>query len=225
MRPSRLSVTYWTGTAACFAGAVAMLIVYTPVEPTMGPIQKMLYLHWPVAIDAFAACFVVFVASIGYLWQREERWDDLAVAASNVAAVYCAAVLVTGVLWARSVWGVWWIWSPRLTFSLVLFLLYVGYLALRPLVPAERRAVVSAGYGIAAFVDVPLVFLSVKLMPDVHPTSITLAPAMKLTLAVWFVPITLIMGGLIATQFGLNRRRHAVGGPGPVPVRPRETLA
>src|SRR5262249_42279994 len=157
------------------------------------------YLHLPVAICTFLACLVCFIASIGYLVQRKTWWDDLAWAAGRVAVQLCAVVLITGMIWGKSAWGRWWTWSPRLTFSLVLLLLYVVYLMIRMSVESgARRATIGAVYGIIAFLDVPLVYLSVRLMPDIHPTSISLAPEMKLTLAAWFVPVILTTAGLIA---------------------------
>ena len=202
---------YWIATLAAFAGGLLMLALYTPVESTMGPVQKIFYLHLPVAINTFAAALVLFVASIGYLWQRSLHWDDLAAAAGKVTVLYGAVLLVTGMVWARSAWGMWWTWSPRLTFSLVLLLLYAVYLLVRPAIESpQRRAVVGAVYGIAAFVDVPVVYLSVKLMPDIHPSSIALAPQMKLTLLAWFVPVSLLMAGLIRGRYRLNRRLRAL---------------
>jgi heme exporter protein C len=205
---------FWVATAALTAGAFALTMVYTPVETTMGPAQKIFYLHLPAAMNTFFACFVVFVASVGYLWQRRLWWDDLAAAAGTVAALYCAVVLATGMIWARSAWGHWWTWSPRLTFSLVLFLLYAVYLLIRPAIEApHRRAVVSAVYGLVAFLDVPLVYLSVRLMPDIHPSSIVLEPAMKLTLVAWMVPVTLLMAGLVRARYVLSRRQREIAAP------------
>jgi heme exporter protein C len=198
-------ITYALVMALSFIVALTMVVFYTPEEVTMGPIQKIFYFHLPAAICTFFACLVTFIASIGYLVQRRTWWDDLAAAAARVSVQLCSVVLITGMIWGRSAWGQWWTWSPRLTFVLVLWLLYVVYLTIRISVDsASRRAVISAVYGILAFLDVPLVYLSVKLMPDIHPSSITLDPAMKLTLAVWFVPIVLLSAGLIAAKFRLN---------------------
>jgi len=197
---------YWMITIMAFCATLAMLVFYTPVEATMGPVQKIFYIHLPVALCTFVAAFVVFIASIGYLWQRMMWWDDLAAAAGKVTVLFCGVLLATGIIWGRSAWGQWWTWSPRLTFSLILFLLYVVYLMIRPAIEApQRRAVVSAVYGLAAFLDVPLVYLSVRLMPDIHPTSIALAPEMKITLLTWFVPVAMLMAGLIHARFRLNR--------------------
>ncbi len=173
----------------------------------MGLVQKIFYLHLPVAINTFLACAVVFVASVGYLWHRRQVWDDLAVAAAKVAVLLCSVVLLTGMIWARSAWGRWWTWSPRLTFSLMLWLLYVVYLVIRPSIESrQRRALVSAVYGMVAFLDVPLVYLSVRLMEDIHPTSVGLAVPVKLTLLLWFVPVTLFTAGVIVGGFRLEER-------------------
>ena len=195
---SPIRIMYWIITAVLFAAMIVVVFTYTPVEQSMGLVQKIFYVHLPVAINTFVAALIVFVASIGYLWSRQLWWDDLAAAAGRVTVLFCAVVLLTGMIWAKSAWGVWWTWSPRLTFSLVLLLLYVVYVIIRPSIDSpQRRAVICAVYGIVAFLDVPLVYLSVKLMPDIHPSSISLAPEMKYTLWAWFVPVTLLMAGLV----------------------------
>jgi heme exporter protein C len=208
---NQLVAAYWAITVALLAGGILMVIFYTPNEVTMGPIQKIFYLHLPVAIATFLACLVTFVASIGYLAQRQNWWDDLASAAARVAVQLCTVVLITGMIWGRSAWGAWWDWSPRLTFSLVLWLLYVTYLVIRVSVESQqRRAVISAVFGIIAFLDVPLVYLSTRLMPDIHPAGISLPDAaMKYTLLFWFVPIFLLAGGLIVAKYAVNRRQRA----------------
>ncbi len=196
---------YWIVTVVAFMAAIAMLVMYTPDDKEMGVLQKVFYLHLPVAVNTFCAAMIVFIASIGYLWQRCRWWDDLASAAGIVTVLFCTVVLLTGMIWGRGAWHVWWTWSPRLTLSLVLWLLYVVYLLIRPSIDSpQRRATVSAVYGIIAFLDVPLVYLSVKLMEDLHPSSIELALQMKITVLVWFVPVTLLAGGLIVTRYRLN---------------------
>ncbi len=202
----KILITYWLATSVLFATSIALVFVWTPVESSMGIVQKVFYLHLPVAINTFIACFVTFAASVGYLWQRRQVWDDLAVSSAKVAVLLCSIVLLTGMIWGHSAWGVWWTWSPRLTFSLVLWLLYVAYLVIRPSIESrQRRALVSAVYGVVAFLDVPLVYLSVKLMPDIHPTSIMLGTEMKLTLLACMLPVTLLSVGLIAMRFRLQR--------------------
>ena len=197
-------------TVALFAAALAMLAFYTPNETTMGPIQKIFYIHLPVAINTFLACLVVFIASVGYLWQRKTFWDDLAASAAKVAVILCTIVLVTGMFWAKGAWGQWWTWSPRLTFSLMLWLLYVVYLIIRNSIDSsQRRAVISAVYAIIAFLDVPLVYLSSRLMNDIHPQGVSLDPQMKLTLMMWFLPVTLAAAGMIMLRYMLARQQAA----------------
>jgi heme exporter protein C len=200
-----LGRAYWATTFALFGVALGLLTFYTPTEATMGPIQKVFYLHLPTAIATFLACFVCFIAAVGYLAGRNPAWDDLGAASARVSVQLCTVVLLTGMIWGRSAWGMWWTWSPRLTFSLVLWLLYVVYLMVRMSIESpERRALVCAVYAIIAFLDVPLVYLSVRLMPDIHPGSIELAPAMKLTLLAWFVPVFMLTGGMIFAKCRLN---------------------
>jgi len=202
----KIMTAYWLTTTVLFAVSVMLVFMWTPVEQTMGVVQKVFYLHLPVAINTFIACLVCFIASVGYLWQRRQAWDDLAVSSAKVAVLLCGVVLLTGMIWGHSAWGVWWTWSPRLTFSLVLWLLYVAYLVIRPSIESrQRRALVSAVYGVVAFLDVPLVYLSVKLMPDIHPSSIALGTEMKLTLLACMIPVTLLSAGLIAVRFRLQR--------------------
>ncbi|MGD0540095.1 MAG: cytochrome c biogenesis protein CcsA [Tepidisphaeraceae bacterium] len=202
----RLIRSYWIAVALLFAADLVLIIRYTPDEQTMGAVQKIFYLHLPVAINTFLACLTAFVASIAYLWHREGWWDDLAAAAARVSVQLCAVVLATGMIWGRAAWGVWWTWSPRLTFSLILFLLYVVYLVIRSSVEGrERRAIIGSVYAIIAFLDVPLVWLSARLLPDIHPGSVQLEPAMKMTLLASFVPVTLLAVGLVVTRFVLNR--------------------
>jgi len=190
--------------------AAALLMAWqAPDDIEQGVMQKIFYVHLPLAINAFLACLTVFIASLGYLWQRRSWWDDLGAAGARVAVLLCTGVLLTGMIWARSAWNTWWAWTPRLTFSLMLWLLYVVYLMIRTSIESpQRRAVVAAVYGLSAFLDVPLVWLSARLIRDpFHPANVHLATtAMKITLVVWFVPVTLISAGLVVARFNLNRR-------------------
>jgi len=208
-----LIVAYWAVVVLLFAGAVTMAFGWTPTEKTMGDVQKIFYLHFPVAICTFLAALVNFIASIGYLWQRRQKFDDLALSAAKVTVLLCTIVLLTGMTWGKSAWGQWWTWSPRLTFSLLLWLLYAAYLMIRPSIESNaRRALVASVYGMVAFLDVPLVWLSVRLMPDIHPTAIELEPAMWLTVLAFAVPVVMLTIGLIVAQYGLLRRTHATYG-------------
>ena len=118
-------------------GAVLMLVdVYlifmvAPTDSVLGNVQRVFYFHVPMAIMSFLAFTVVFVAGILYLVKRNEKWDRLAHAAAEVGVVFVTLALITGIIWARPVWGVWWTWEPRLTTRLILWLIYVSYLRIR----------------------------------------------------------------------------------------------
>jgi heme exporter protein C len=193
-----LTSAFWLLTAGTVAAGAWMALAYAPTEETMGDVQRIFYLHVPSAINTFLAFAVVFVASVGYLAQRKAWWDDLANASAQVGIGLCSIVLITGMIWGKVAWGQWWTWSPRLTFSLLLWLLYIVYLIVRSSIDSEqRKRLVCATYGVVAFLDVPLVYLSAKLLPDIHPQSIALAPQMKATLGFCFIPVTLVTIGLI----------------------------
>lgn len=213
--PAPLGRAYWLVALALAVAALGLGAAYAPTEATMGPVQKIFYVHLPAATLMFAACAGVFVAGLGYAWQRSDRWEDLGLAAAEAAAVLGAVVLLTGMAWARRAWGHWWTWSPRLTFSLVLWVLYGSYVLLhRSMAPGPRRALACALYGMIAFLDVPLVYLSTKLLPDVHPAEVRLDPRMRATLAVCFVPAVLLTAGLVHARYRRARHARAVAAPG-----------
>jgi len=205
-----LTTGYWILTGLLFVCGLIMLVV-APAQTAFGPAQRIFYIHLPAAICTFLAALVLFVASVGYLWSRSIKWDDLASSAAKVTVLLCTVVLLTGMIWGKSEWGLWWTWSPRLTFSLVLWILYLAYLIIRPMIQSPtRRATICAVYGLAAFIDVPLVYVSVKLMPDIHPSSVELEPTMQLTLLVWFIAIPLLTAGLIAAGSSLNTQQRTL---------------
>lgn len=199
---------YWLVTAALFAYGLYMLAYKTPATPpeVAGYAQKIFYIHLPVAINTFLAAMLVFIGGFGYLFTKRLWWDDFAAAAGKTAVLLGGIVLLTGMIWGRSAWSQWWTWSPRLTFSLALWLLYVVYLMIRPSIESpNRRAMICSVYGVVAFLDVPLVYFSTKLIPEIHPTNINLAPEMQHTLLFWFAPITLMHIGMLLLRINLNR--------------------
>lgn len=161
--------------ATCSLVAISAYGIFflAPMERTMREIQRIFYLHVPSAWTGFLAFLIVFIANIAYLRTRRARWDWLGVSAAEVGLAFCTVVLITGPIWAKPVWGVWWTWDARLTSTFVLWLLYVAYLVLRTMLPeADRRAMVSAVFGIFAFLDVPLVYFSIRLWRTQHPQPV-----------------------------------------------------
>ncbi|TVM19925.1 cytochrome C biogenesis protein CcmC [Oceanidesulfovibrio indonesiensis] len=184
-------------------GSQLLVWLYAPVEMTLGPIQKIFYLHLPCAWWALMSFFVVFVASIAYLLKRNFFWDRLAGAAAELGVLLALLALATGSIWGRVSWNVWWTWDPRLTTTLVMWFIYAGYLLIRSLsMQPGRRAVVSAVLGIVAFLDVPLVFYSARLWRSIHPAVFSasgggLEPEMKLTLFVCLGAFGLLWAALL----------------------------
>jgi len=168
-----------------------------------------------IAISVAFIFFFAFCFAVANLWTGKKRWNDYMVGSVEVGVVLNVLLLIQGMLWARPTWGIWWTWGDvRLVFSFLMLLVFAGVLALRGLVEDPiRRATWTSVATIIAFVDVPIVYLSVKLMPDVHPSSIQLEPEMKLTLLAWFVTVTMLMAGVIHEQSTLNRRRRALDRP------------
>ncbi len=146
------------------------IFMYAPIEAVMGIVQKVFYIHLPLAWWSLLSFFVVFIASIAYIRTRKSHWDALALAAAEVGVLCGTLMLVTGSIWAKHSWGVWWTWDPRLTTALIMWFIYVGYLILRGLdMPEQRNALLRAVVGIVAFIDVPLVFVSARLWRSIHP--------------------------------------------------------
>jgi heme exporter protein C len=153
--------------------ALYMVGFYAPVEREQGVVQKIFYFHVPSAWVSFLAFFVVFVFSFRYITSRDKRWDNRAAAAAEIGVMFCTLVLITGPIWAKPVWGIWWTWDARLTLTLVLWLIYLAYLLLRHyVVDAEKRATLSAILGIVGFVDVPLVYFAIRWWRTQHPQPV-----------------------------------------------------
>lgn len=152
-----------------FIVAQAVGFLTSPPDRDMGHLQKIMYVHVPAAWSAMVAYFIVFVASIGYMAKRVERYDLFAASAAEVGVVLNALALALGSIWGRPTWGVWWEWDPRVTSTAVMLVIYAGYLALRAFTEDDdRRARWSAAVGVLAFLNVPIVYMSVRWWPALH---------------------------------------------------------
>ena len=200
---------------AALAGVYYLALVRTPTERWQGLAQKILYVHAPSATTTLAAFFIAGIASAMYLWLRDPRIDAFAEASAEVGLAFGAVMLTTGPMWGKPVWGSWWQWEPRLTLTLLLVLLFLGYRALRSAIddPGER-ARYGAVVGIMALVLVPFVHLSVYLFRTIHPQPVILKPSapslpgeMLTTLLVSFAVFHLLLyGGFVTVRYGLARR-------------------
>jgi heme exporter protein C len=200
--------------AAAAAGFVVVpgMISNAPVEPVMGFVQKIFYFHVPCAIMLFLSTFACAAGSIAYLFKGSEKGDRLAVSAAELSVLFGACVLVSGPLWGRKAWGVWWQWDARLTSSLLLVLMMVGYLIARRYAgPAGRK--LAAALALFAAVNVPLVYKSVDIWRTVHPQT-TVVPKLdpRMRPAFWsaFLLMTLTWSLLLALRYRLENARAAL---------------
>jgi heme exporter protein C len=194
------------------AGVYVLALWFTPIEARQGLAQKIFYLHVPAAWSALLAFSLVGLASILYLWLQDPRLDRFAEASANVGVAFSAVMLTTGPIWAKPIWGTWWTWDARLTLTLFLFFLFVGYLALRAAIhdPAER-ARFSAVVGILGMLLVPFIHLSVYLFRTLHPQPIVLKPSapslppeMLRTLLISMAVFTVLYVGFVMARYGLT---------------------
>lgn len=167
--------------------------------------QKIFFFHMPVALVSFIALVFAAYYSVRFLMTREQRFDTCACIAMEIALVFVVMTMVTGEMWTRFEWGVWWTWEPRLTTYLILMLIVIAYLVLRSMVDdPEKRGVFSAVVGIIAIVDVPICFMITRLIPSsLHPV-VTREGGMSGDMAAC---IALILIGMLAVAFAIYRLR------------------
>ncbi|MGA8492780.1 MAG: cytochrome c biogenesis protein [Terriglobales bacterium] len=159
-------------TGALLSYALYEALVAAPTEQTMGDVQRIFYYHVPSAWTAFILFFINFVASIVYLIRRNAKADMLALVTAEVGVVFCTVNLVTGPIWARPVWGIWWTWDLRLTLTLVLWLIYVSYLVLRRFSSSGQTPLLAAVLAVFGALDVPLVYFSIWFFRTQHPQPV-----------------------------------------------------
>ena len=185
-----------------------MIFLYAPQELTMGEAQRIFYIHFSVACTSLLAFFFVFLGSMGYLMKRSRRSDDFAYASAEVGFLYCTAVLITGPLWAKPAWGIWWTWDPRLTSPFILWLLYIAYLMLRSYVTNPGRVeVLSAVFGILGSVDAVIDYMAIRWWRTQHPQPVIAGgPGSGLDPRMW-VTVFVTWGAFLCLFFYLLRQR------------------
>jgi heme exporter protein C len=214
------NTTVWSlvslATLALFGAALYTIFVVAPVERQMGIVQKIFYFHVPSAYAMYIGFAVSALGSAVYLLKRDPRWDALGVAGAEVGTLFCLIVLLTGPLWARKAWGVWWTWDPRLTTTLLAGMIFAAYLALRSMGNAgevEKRF--AAGLALFGLVDLPLIHYSVQRWRGVHPTVITgkgggLESEMYWALGISFIAFTGLAVLLIWARTSAERQRAEI---------------
>jgi heme exporter protein C len=215
-RKNRVGVVLAVLSVVAFLGALWMVFGYAPREATMGDVQRIFYFHVASAWVGFFGFFVTFVASIVYLVREERRWDIVASSSAEVGLAFITMTLLTGMLWAKPVWGVYWTWEPRLTISAVQWLLYVAYVMLRGSVASpEREARFAAVYGIVAFVTVPLSWFAIRWWRTIHPVVVSgegmaMTPRMVQTLLTSIGVFTLVYVTLLRQRIRLALAQDAL---------------
>lgn len=201
----------------CLSGYAALFVA--PDERTMHAAQRIFYFHVPSWIAMFVAFFIAVIGNIAYLTSRSAKWDWLGVAGAEVGVVCCTIGLITGPLWGKPAWGIWWTWDARLTTTFILWLLYISYLLLRGMVEdADRRARISAVFGVFAFLDVPLVYVSNRFWRTQHPAPVFFGgpdsgvnPTMGRVLLLCVIAVLAVMIVILLDRYRLERLRHEVG--------------
>ena len=200
-----------------FAGYAALFIA--PDERTMHELMRIFYFHLSCWVAMFCALTLAFVANIAWLATGKPKWDWLGVASVEVGVVCCTGGLITGVLWGRPAWGIWWTWDARLTTTFILWLLYISYLLLRGLIEdPQRRASLSAIFGIFAFLDTPLVYASNRLWRTQHPAPVIMGgpdsgldAMMGKVLVICIVSVVAMTVLVLVDRYRLERLRYELG--------------
>jgi len=194
-----------------------MAFFYAAREKVMGDVQRIFYFHAPAGMVCFLAFFVTFVASIAYLATRRKIWDIVGLASAEIGLVLTSIVLITGPIWARPVWGTFWTWEARLTTTMILWLIYMGYLLVRRYTDdPDQQARFAAVIGIIGFLDVPIVYWSVRWWRGNHPLVLKISgggglePSMNATFAMGIVTYLTLYACLMALRVPLGRSEEAL---------------
>lgn len=209
---------YWLVVLGAILTIVALWMVFeyvpTVLQNGVPFAQRIFYFHVPVDWIAFLSFFIVFIASVAYLRTRKQMWDNLAHSSAEIGTVFTTLMLITGMLWARPAWGVYWVWDPRLTTALVLWFIYVAYLLIRSYAGEESRgARFSAVIGIIGFIDVPIVAFAIVLWRTQHPSPLVfesggLTGQMMATLMVSLAAFSCLFAALLRARFSLRKAEH-----------------
>jgi len=196
--------------ALFMAVALVFTFLIAPREAVMGDVQRIFYFHVAAAWTGYLALVVAFLASVLCLTRGPGRWDGLALSSVEIGLVFVTEGIVSGSIWAKAAWGVWWTWDPRLTTSAVLWLIYASYLTLRKAVQEEsRRARIAAVYAVMGFAAVPINFMAIRWWRTVHPvvlesSGLHLGPTMLATLVLSVVAFTLLYFTLLRLRLRLQ---------------------
>ena len=185
--------------------ALYAVFSYAEIEREMLEVQKIFYFHVSSALTAFLAFGVTCLFSILYLVKRKDKYDMVAVASAELGIMFCTITLTTGPIWAKYAWNTWWNWEARLTSTLILWLMYIGYFILRSALAEDKKRIYSAVFGIIAYLDVPIVYYSVEIwQSNLHPgtdTKTNLPPTMQITWLISWLAISILYVFLMILRY------------------------
>lgn len=195
--------------------SIILIFLYAPADAVQGDVQRIFYLHLPAAWLAYLSFFIIFGSSILYLLRGTPRWDRLARSAAELGFIFTTLVLLTGSIWGRPIWGTWWTWDARLTTTLILWFIYLGYFLLRAYeTDPERGARYAAVLGIIGFVDIPIIHMSVRWWRTLHPQPVVvraegpdMPPQMVVTMLVTLVAFCVVYLFLLTVKYRVETTR------------------
>ena len=206
-------------TAVLMLVSLYMIFIWVPTEQNLGIVQRVFYFHVPLAWAALLGIIIVAVASVAYLITGRSKWDSLAHAAGEIGLIFITLTLMSGIVWAKPIWGVWWTWDARLTTTLILWFIFVGYLMLRAYAPrGSQGARYAAVLGVMGAIDAPIVYFATEWWRTAHP-DLNVGPlaepgslegSMFVTLMVTVVTFTLLFAYLISERYAQNRAELAL---------------
>jgi heme exporter protein C len=211
---ARFPTISWILGTLSFTGmmvSIWMIFLYAPTDAVQGQPQRIFYFHVPMAWLGMLGFVVVTATGIGYLVKKDERWDWVARASAELGAVFITLALITGSIWGKTTWGTWWTWDARLTTTLILWFIYIGYLMLRSYMGrTHASARTGAVLAIIGLIDVPIIYESVNWWRTLHPPAQVgiegaLPPSVVLTLMISLTTFTLLYSFLMIQLYQLQR--------------------
>jgi heme exporter protein C len=200
-------------TAGLLVAGLAAAFGLAPRDAVQGHVQRIMYVHVPAILAAYAAIATLLVGSVGYLATRRAAWDHAARAAGELAVCFIGLTLATGSIWGKPTWGTWWTWDARLTSTAVLFVVYLGYLLLRSVVEdPERAATYAAVLGIVGALDVPIIHFSVEWWRTLHQPATVLKPQAPSIDRAMLIALLVNIAAFLATFAYLANRRYRLLG-------------
>jgi len=191
-----------------------MSLFYAPTEKVMGDIQRIFYFHMGTVWVSSIAFILVFISSIMFLIKKNRKWDILAYSSAEIGVVFITLTIISGSIWAKPIWGTWWTWDPQLTTTFILWMLFIVYLILRSSSGNDqKKARYAAVYAIIAFLDLPLVYISARVMRGISPVVFGpggggIDPKMLYTMLVTFVGFSFLMALILIERIKIENLRY-----------------